>query len=162
MVFGEILFEVDTSKYEAWVEETKARFPKMLETMKNVARIIELGTIPFVPLDTSALEQSYDYQVVGNSNFILLGMGYDAVDEDSGFHYAEYQHSHELHHPKRGTSEYLLKGIIDSKGEWMELIETDYLSLFTGSAIKSGSFGQNNGMSKHEYKMVYRSYEWSR
>lgn len=138
-------FEVDTTQYIEWVDEVKARFHNMVKTMVNVARIIELQTIPYVPLDTSALEQSYDFQYVSSSNFILLGVGYDAVDEASGFHYAEYQHEKEdLIHPKRGTDHYLVKGIMKSEDEWMQLIEKDYMSLFTGGGIVTGSIGSDN------------------
>ena len=160
MVFGEILFEVDTSQYEVWVEHTKARFVGMVQTMINVARIIELETAPLVPLDTSALEQSYDYQIVSNSMFILMGVGYDAVDEDSGFEYAHYQHHYDFNHPKRGTSRYLVKGIRHSESEWMELIATDYMSLFLGGSVATGSIGKNNNVANWSYKTVYRSFEW--
>ena len=147
MVFGEILFEVNTLGYEEWVEQTKSRFASMIRTMHNVARLIELFTVPYVPLDTSALEQSFDYVVSSGSNFVMVRMGYDAVDENSGFHYAEYQHENVLHHPKRGRDHYLIDGIRDSKGEWMELISTDYLSLFFGGGGSSGSYGNNMSMS---------------
>ena len=123
---------VDDSKFQEWVEEVRSNFHSMVETMKKVARVIELATVPYVPLDTSALEQSFDYQVVDSSPFILLGVGYDAVDEKTGFHYAQYQHDNFLNHPKRGIPYYLTTGIHDAKFEFFELIETDYLSLFHG------------------------------
>lgn len=134
---------VDDSKFQEWVSEVRTNFHSMVETMKKVARIIELATVDYVPLDTSALEQSFDYQVVDASPFILLGVGYDAVDEDSGFHYAQYQHDNFLNHPKRGIPFYLTVGIHDAKFEFFELIESDYLSLFHGK-ISSMSIGDNN------------------
>lgn len=135
----------DTTPIIEWFHGIKLSFPRMVETMKNVARIIELESVPLVPLDTGALEQSYEYQIVDSSNFILLGVGYDAVDEDSGFHYAEYQHNtEELNHPKRGQAYYLVDGIRNSQGEWMTLIEKDYLSLFNGGNVSKGSYGKNN------------------
>ena len=130
MVFGEILFEVNTFEYEEWVEQTKSRFASMVKTMHNVARLIELFTVPYVPLDTSALEQSFDYVVSSGTNFVMVRMGYDAVDENSGFHYAEYQHNHLLNHPKRGQAYYLYHGIQASKSMAYSIIETDYMSLF--------------------------------
>jgi hypothetical protein len=135
---------VDDSQFQEWITEIKTNFHSMVETMKKVARVIELTTAPYVPLDTSALEQSFDYMVVDNSPFILLGVGYDAVDEDSGFHYAQYQHDHHLNHPRRGIPFYLTVGIHDAKFEFFELIEQDYLSLFFGNKISSMSIGDNN------------------
>ena len=134
---------VDDSKFQEWVEEVRSNFHSMVETMKKVARVIELATVPYVPLDTSALEQSFDYQVVDSSPFILLGVGYDAVDEKTGFHYAQYQHDNFLNHPKRGIPYYLTTGIHDAKFEFFELIESDYLSLFHGK-IGGMSIGDDN------------------
>ena len=135
---------VDDSKFQEWVEEVRSNFHSMVETMKKVARVIELATVSYVPLDTSALEQSFDYQVVDASPFILLSVGYDAVDEESGFHYAYYQHeAMDINHPRRGIPKYLTVGIHDAKFEFFELIESDYLSLFYGK-INSMSIGDNN------------------
>lgn len=109
--------------------------------MKNVAEMIMLETIPLVPLDTGELEQSYQYKVVERSPFILLGVGFDAVDPKSGFHYAYYQHepqSPPLRHPKRGEELYLTKGIRNAEGEFFQLIEKDYLSLFDGGNVGKG------------------------
>ena len=160
MVFGEIDFEVNTADYIEWAELTKSRFVRMVETMINVARIIELQTIPLVPLDTSALEQSYTYQYVRGSDAIVMAIGFDAVDEKSGFHYAHYQHHYNLHHPKRGVQGYLVKGINRSENRWLELIESDYMSLFLGGNVMGGGIGKNNSMANWEYRTVYRGFEW--
>lgn len=141
-----IEFKADDSKFQEWVIEVRSNFHSMVQTMKNVAEIIRLETIPYVPLDTSALEQSYEYMYVDNSPFILLSVGFDAVDEKSGFHYAQYQHDNFLNHPRRGVPYYLTVGIHDAKFEAFELIEQDYLSLFFGGKVASGSVGLNNSM----------------
>lgn len=135
---------VDDSGFQEWVNELRSNFHSMVETMKKVARIIELTTVPYVPLDTSALEQSFEYEVMDATPFVYLGVGYDAVDEKSGFHYAQYQHDHHLNHPKRGIPFYLTVGIHDAKFEFFELIEEDYLSLFYGGKISKMSIGDNN------------------
>ena len=137
---------VNTQPFIDWVNEVKSRYPQMVRTMQSVARIIELQTIPYVPLDTTALEQSYDYVVKEASPFILLEVGFDAVDEKSGFHYAYYQHENRLNHPRRGIDHYLTVGIMDARFEFFELIEKDYLSLFHGGVI-SNSIGKNDSMS---------------
>ena len=139
-------FTVNTSDFIEWANEVKARYPQMVRTMQNVAEIIRLETIVYVPLDTSALEQSYEYVVREASPFILLKVGFDAVDEKSGFHYAYYQHENELHHPRRGIRKYVTVGIMDARFEFFELIEKDYLSLFNGGVI-SGGIGKNHSMS---------------
>lgn len=135
----EIEFEVKTDGYVKWAEETISSFHRMLETMKNVAEIIRLQTAPLVPLDTSALEQSFDYQVMEMSSFILLGVGFDAVDEKSNFHYAYYQHETVgLRHKEGRIDHYLTVGIQNAKGEAFRLIERDYMSLFAKGTVGRG------------------------
>ncbi len=131
-------FKVDAEGFIEWANATKSKFRLMVRTMKNVAEIIGLATIPYVPLDTSALEQSYTYMVTNSSPFIIMAVGFDAVDEKSGFHYAQYQHDNFLHHPKRGIPYYLTVGIHDAKHEFFELIEQDYLSLFHTGKVSEG------------------------
>lgn len=139
-----IEFRVDTEPFIEYLREVENRFHSMTKTMKKVAKVIELATVEYVPLDTSALEQSFEYQILDNSPFILLGVGYDAVDEDSGFHYAQYQHDNFLNHPRRGIPFYLTVGIHDAKFEFFELIKTDYLSLFTGKISGMGIDDKNS------------------
>ena len=134
-----IELKANTEELIEWANDTTSKFRRMTETMKNVAEMIMLESIPLVPLDTSALEQSFQYKVVERSPFILLGVGFDAVDPKSGFHYAYYQHETVgLRHPKRGTDHYLTKGIRNAQGEFFQLIEKDYLSLFNGGGVSRG------------------------
>ena len=147
----ELEFTVNVESYLEWVSEMRTAINTMVITLENVAEYIRIHTIPFVPLDTSALEQSFEYMAGGYSPLFALVVGFDAVDEDSGFHYAEYQHDNILHHPKRGTEEYLIKGMIYSKDGWMELIETDYLSLFMGGRVMSSGVGRNTGSTNINY-----------
>jgi len=137
---------VNTAPFIEWANDVKSRYHQMIKTMQSVAEVIRLETIPYVPLDTSALEQSYEYVVKEASPFILLTVGFDAEDEKSGFHYAYYQHENVLHHPKRGIDHYLTVGMMDAQFEAYELIEKDYLSLFHGGVISNGT-GLNNGVS---------------
>lgn len=136
-------FEVDAEGFFTWINDVSSKFPRMVRTMKNVAELIQLETIPLVPLETSALEQSFFYVTVNRSPFILLGVGFDAVDERSGFHYAKYQHDdiYTHQHPLRGEQFYLTKGIEYSQDEFFELIEKDYLSLLSGGNV---SWGRTN------------------
>ena len=141
-----IEFKANVEPLIDYLKNVEKNFYRMVETMKNVALIIELETVPYVPLDTGALEQSFDYKIKASSDFIVMNVGYDAVDEKSGFHYALYQHENELNHPRRGVHKYLTLGILDSRMEYFELIEADYLSLF-GTGMRIGSTGQNMGFS---------------
>ena len=141
-----VTFEVNSDKFKEELQESKNKFSSMVNTMKSIALLIEQNTIEYVPLDTSALEQSYEASkpiVVGNS--IYMSVGYDAVDK--GFHYAEYQHNviTTSQHPKRGVQFYLRRGITDSKGEIFQMIERDYLSLFTGGTVTSSTMGEITG-----------------
>ena len=135
-----ISFTVEIGEYVDWAEKTISSFHRMAETMKNVAEIIKLETIPLVPLETSALEQSYQYVVKKSSPFILLALGFDVEDEKSGFHYAQYQHDviTTPQHPIRGEQFYLTKGISYAEDEAFHLIEQDYMSLFANATVGKG------------------------
>ena len=74
-----IAFEVNSESFIEYLRTVEKGFYRMVETMKNVARIIELETVPYVPLDTSALEQSFEYQIKPSNDFIVMSVGYDAV-----------------------------------------------------------------------------------
>lgn len=160
MVFGEISFDVDIEPFVEWSNDVRSRFTEMVETMVSIAYKIELRTIPLVPLDTGDLEQSFTVQSAYNSQFIAVAFGYDAVDEKSGFHYAEYQHEHILHHPKRGIHFYLWRGIYRSEDMVFKTIGKDYMSLFTGKAITSSGSGINDSASGWDYEPSYVAFEW--
>lgn len=162
MVFGEISFDVDIEPFVEWSTEARSRFTEMVKTMVSIAHMIELRTIPLVPLDTSNLEQSFTYQIIDSSQFIAMAVGYDAVDEKSGFHYAQYQHDvvSNFSHPKRGRRFYLRKGINRSKNFILETIETDYMSLFTGGKMTSSGIGINDSASGWDYTPTYVKFEW--
>lgn len=138
-----ITIDVNAESFYEWANETLIAINTMKQTLTNIAKLIELETVPYVPLDTSQLEQSFEYVVSGTSPFFELRFGYDAEDEDSGFHYAEYQHKYELNHPKRGRSMYLTTGIYKSEGQWFAMLEQDYLSLLNGGRVSGGSIGSN-------------------
>ena len=126
--------ELHDENFNEWANAVRSNFQLMVQTMINVAELIELNTQWRVPLETQRLEKSFKYTVTENtSEFIEVELGYDAADPKSGFVYAEYQHEHpELHHPRRGEAFYLFKGIKSSIADGFELIERDYLSLFGG------------------------------
>lgn len=139
-----INLEVNEEEFREYLTSVERRIVGMVQTLRSVAELIRLETIPYVPLDTSALEQSYDYMVMDNSPFYLLMVGFDAEDEKTGYHYAYYQHETVgLNHPRRGTHHYLTIGMMDARFEVFKLIEKDYLSLFTGATMTS-SIGNNN------------------
>lgn len=131
-----ISFTVDSSKFQEWVEITLNNFPLMVQTMIDVATLIESNTQWRVPLETGRLEQSFKYVVTEKtSDFVEVELGYDATDPRDNYMYAEYQHEHRLRHPIRGEAFYLFKGIKSSIGEAFEMIEKDYLSLFGGKYL---------------------------
>ena len=127
----ELRLEVNTDEFREWVSEARYRYETMVLTMVDIASLIQANTNWRVPLDTGRLEESYYWrEVENNSDFIKIEVGYDAVDPDTGFHYAEYQHNHLLNHPKRGQAYYLYNGIQASRDMAYSIIETDYMSLF--------------------------------
>lgn len=142
-----ITFDVETESFEEELYKTKDKFLSMVNTMKSIAVLIEMNTMKYVPEDTTALVQSFDKEILPTSDYILMMVGYDEVDRDSGFHYAEYQHETTgLHHQKpTAIDHYLVQGITDSRGEMFQMIEQDYLSLFTGGTVTSSTMGSITG-----------------
>ena len=127
------MIEIHDEEFREWVSSAKSRFMDMVQTMIDVAHVVELHTAPLVPLETGRLEHSFKFVVTERTpDFIEVEIGYDASDPESGFVYAEYQHEEDLHHPLRGEQFYLKYGIELSRNESFELIEVDYLSLFGG------------------------------
>jgi len=125
-------FEITgVNEFQDWLLELENKFTTMVQTMIDVAHLVESNTMWRVPLETGRLEHSYKFVVVENNpNLIEVEIGYDAVDPKSGFMYAEYQHENELNHPFRGEQFYLKNGIQSSTNEAMVMIEKDYFSLF--------------------------------
>ena len=127
-------FKVDDSDYNEWVSTVQSNFLMMVNTLINVAEMIDLNTRPLTPVETERLRESFKYVVTEkSSDFIELELGYDATDPKSGFMYAMYQHETTgLHHPRGGDAFYLTRGISKSIADAFDMIETDYLSLFGG------------------------------
>jgi hypothetical protein len=136
-----ITVDVNAEEFIEKMNEVRSRFPQMVNTMIKVALLIEQNTLPYVPLDTSDLEQSFEFQYLENGYNIFLMVGYDAEDEDNGFHYAQIQHEKNFNHPRRGEQFYLQKGITDSSMEMFEMINADYLSLLMGNSIGGATTG---------------------
>lgn len=130
-------FEVEIEPFVEWLNYARNSFVDMVQTLIDVAHVFELNTRPYVPFETGRLEHSFKFVVEEiSSDFIEVGMQYSAVDPDSGFNYALYQHDEELRHTVkpwagiRTEAEYMRWGIYHTKDEAYKMIETDYLSLF--------------------------------
>ena len=147
-----LITDIDVTPLVNSLETMGNNFPKMINTMKKVALLIEMNTEPLVPWDTRALKQSFEYVTGIRGNSIDLIVGSDEKDIDDGFHYAYIQHEKDFNHPRGGQRFYLKDGIRNSMSEVMTLIETDYLSLFHGGKIKSGQIGSNMDMRKSDIK----------
>lgn len=134
-----ISFIVDSSDFEEEMNYARSEFQRMAQTLIDVAHLIELNTRPLVPYEYGELESSFNFVIVENNpNLIELELGYDAIDERDGYHYAEYQHEginwrtgSPLHYQRAtATDHFLVKGIQLSENEVMVEIEKDYMSLF--------------------------------
>lgn len=146
-------FKVTTSVVDEpfiqWMSHARSEFMVMVQTMLNVAHVVEMHSRKYVPIETGRLEgilndeDGFQFSLIeSSSEFIEVQVGYDAVDPESGFHYAKYQHDEYLRHldrdigsmdtSSRFEARYLVKGIIDADKQSFEMIEKDYLSLFKG------------------------------
>lgn len=120
-------------EFKTHLYTVRGRYSLMLQAMIDVAEVVKANTLPLTPLDTGQLGESFHWQVLHYSrDFIEVEVIMDAVDPKSGFHYAEYQHeTFGLNHP-HGQMWYLREGINASKSMAYEIIEQDFLSLFSG------------------------------
>ena len=126
----------DTKTY---LRTVRGRFSLMLQAMIDVAEVIHAETLPKTPFETGRLGESFEWKVIEyNRNLIEVEVEMDAIDPNSGFHYAEYQHNRDLRHPepRAGQRFYLREGIFASEDIAYEIIEQDYLSLFRGVSIE--------------------------
>lgn len=129
-----IEFEYNDSELREKLESAYHNIYKMVQTMKDVASLVEANTYMKVPLKTGALQESFHPEFVRlDSDFIQVNLVFDVADPKTGFHYAEIQHQNtRFHHPRRGQAFYLYYGIQASRSMAYSMIEKDYLSLFIG------------------------------
>ena len=143
-----ILVEVHDEGFQRWLSTLEVRLTTMIQTLMNVAQIIELNTQKLVPYDYDKpwggqhLETSFKAVPTGNpvKGFIEVEIGYSSIDPRDGYDYAEYVHQgydwrtgKPLHFQKAtAQARYLWTGVTLSRKEGFKEIETDYFSLFGG------------------------------
>ena len=136
-----IKFEVHDEEFLSWLDSLQYKIQIMSRTLMEIAKTVEMQGRQFVPVDTTALEQSFRAVPVSESNsLIAVEMGYSSLNPRDGYDYAEYTHigidwrtGRPLNFQKKGaTAKYLYKAVDLAMAEgWVE-IEGDYLSLFRG------------------------------
>ena len=141
-----IYIEVHDEEFQSWANSLMVRIQTMMQTLLNIAQIIELNTQKFVPYDYDKpwggqhLETSFQAVPTGNprEGFIEVEIGYSSIDPRDGYDYARYVHEgydyrtgRPLHFQKAtAQARYLWTGVTLSRKEGFEEIKTDYLSLF--------------------------------
>ena len=160
-----VTVKVKDEEFQAWLKRTENAFVHMIETMKSVARYVGENTLPMTPFETGKLGRSFKWTVVtDNSRMKVLQIRMSALNEDTGYDYAWIQHENaSYHHPSLESqrthpkfheiqssllamdgsawqtnhprSHYLYYGIRDSMEGAFQIIEDDYLSLFTRGYI---------------------------
>jgi len=141
-----VYVEVHDEDFQQWVDTVQFRVQTMVQTLMDIAQIIETNTQKLVPYDYDKpwggqhLETSFKAVPTGEAHkgFIEVEIGYSSIDPRGWFDYAEYVHQgydwrtgRPLHFQK-GTAQarYLWTGVTLSRKEGFQEIETDYLSLF--------------------------------
>ena len=88
-----ISVEVRDEEFQSWLERTRYAFAYMLETMKDVARVVMENTIPITPMETTRLRKSFKWTVVtNNSKMKVLQIQMSALNPKTGYDYAWIQH----------------------------------------------------------------------
>ena len=158
-----VTVKVKDEEFQAWLKRTRNAFVYMIQTMKEVAMYVRQNTVPLTPFEYGTLGGSFKWTVVtDNSRMKVLQISMSALNERTGYDYALIQHEEtSYHHPSlesykkhpsygkiamdnrlagiSGTNNpqdhYLLEGIMQSKEGAFQIIEDDYLSLFTRGYI---------------------------
>lgn len=158
-----VTVKVKDEEFQAWLKRTRNAFVYMIQTMKEVAMYVRQNTVPLTPFETGKLGRSFKWTVVtDNSRMKVLQISMSALNERTGYDYALIQHEETSYnhpslesqktHPQylhitvnnigagiSGTNNpqdhYLLEGIMQSKEGAFQIIEDDYLSLFTRGYI---------------------------
>ena len=173
-----IIAEVHDELFQGWLKETQNNFHLMLETMIRVADLIkDKVQTEYSPIRTGKLSKSFkEFVITDNSRMKVVEIQMSALNERTGFDYAEVQHrgyhrtksgawayysygwkdlgffnyttrtglnggdyettmNYEVSSTHYGGSRYMYDGIISTRSDAYEMIETDYLSMFQGGFI---------------------------
>lgn len=173
-----IIAEVHDELFQGWLKETKNNFHLMLETMIRVADLIkDKVQTKYSPIRTGKLSKSFkEFVITDNSRMKVVEIQMRALNERTGFDYAEVQHrgyhitksgryarykygskdlgffnytthtglnggdfetspNYQVSVTHHGGKEYMYLGIITTRSDAYEMIETDYLSMFQGGFI---------------------------
>ena len=138
--------EVHDEEFQLWMDSLQVRIQTMVQTLLDIAQIVELNTQKLVPYDYNKpwggqhLETSFVAVPTGNprGGFIEVEIGYSSLDPRDGYDYAEYVHTgydYRTGKPLRfqkatAQARFLWTGVTLSRKEGFQEIETDYLSLF--------------------------------
>lgn len=140
------VLEVHDEDFQGWMDTVEVRIRTMMQTLLDIAQIVEMNTQKLVPYDYNKpwgeqhLETSFKAVPTGyaREGWIEVETGYSSLDPRDGYDYAEYIHDgvdyrtgKPLHFQKQTAEDhYLFKGIELSRKEGFQEIATDYLSLF--------------------------------
>ena len=140
--------EIHSEEFEQALSEVEMKVHTMVNTLQEVARLVESTAEPLVPYDFNKprssphLLDSFVAVPTGEAHngMIEVEIGYSVLDPRDNYDYAEYTHigidyrTGDLIHWQKGSAEsqYLLKGLNRSFEESMRLIKGDYLSMFGG------------------------------
>ena len=159
MKFG---VDVKDEEFIQWLHRTENAFVKMIDTMKDVAEVVRENTLPLTPFEYGFLGGSFKpFVLTDNAREKLIMVQMSALNQRTGYNYAWIQHENTMYeHPSPyskhyerysdiavgnimagigGTNNprdhYLMKGVIQSEEGAFQLIEEDYISLFTRGHI---------------------------
>lgn len=109
-----IVAGVHDELFQGWLKETKNNFHLMIETMVRVAeKIKELVQTEYSPVRTGKLSRSFkDFIVTDNSKMKVVEIQMSALNERTGYDYAETQHRG-YRHDKSGHRVYYNHGLQD-------------------------------------------------
>lgn len=140
-----VTIEVHDEQFQQYLNRVELAVHNMMSTLLEVAKIVELQSSKFVPVDTTRLEQSFTAFPTGEAHrgFQEVEIGYSTLNSPippvTSFDYAEYVHTgidwrtgRPIRFHKAGARDHFLWwGMYSAEQNGaFELIEGDYLSIW--------------------------------
>ena len=147
-----ITIEIHDEGFQQYLSEVQMQVHNMISTLMEVAKIVELQSRTYVPVDTTRLEQSFKAVPTGEAHkgFIEVEIGYSTLDSPippkNYYDYALVTHEGYrvvggkkiyFHWKKdKARDHYLWWGMYSAEQNGaFELIEGDYLSIWRKGAL---------------------------
>ena len=162
MAVFKILSGSNADEFIQYLNRVEHGFVYMIETMRDVARVIKENTIPLTPVDTTRLQKSFKWTVVtDNSRMKVLQIQMSALNPETGYDYALTQHMG-YRRTKSGRQVWYSHNREPNLGDsWLKVLDTHgYYPTDAGNFPTSDLMGESGGIgARYLYRGIRESEE---